>query len=153
MTESPKVPHGEFIAERLESADSQRAQPCVYEGPIWTHGCLYFSDFTLDPGFPSHIQKLDSLNHLSTWVDDSGSNGFALDLEGDIVAATHKYKGLTRYDIATGQRTAFVKNYNGNVFNSPNDLVIANDGTIYFTDPDFQRSAAPGGQENRSLWG
>ena len=32
------------------------------------------------------------------------------------------------------------------VFNSPNDIAIAADGTIYFTDPDYQKAAAPGGQ-------
>jgi len=152
MTNFTGAPNGEFIAERIESANSQRAQPCIYEGPIWADGFLYFSEFTLEPGFPSRIQRLDSAGRLSTWMDDSGSNGLAFDGQGNIVAATHKYKGLTRYNIATGLRTAFIKHYNSNVFNSPNDLVIAEDGTIYFTDPDFQKSAAPGGQEKTGVY-
>jgi gluconolactonase len=36
--------------------------------------------------------------------------------------------------------------FKGNVFNSPNDIAIARDGSIYFTDPGWQRAAAPGGQ-------
>jgi gluconolactonase len=112
---------------------------------VWIDGALYFSDFTFDSGFPSRIQKLTTAEVLTTQIADSGSNGLAVDAQGDIVAATHKYSGISRYDLA-GNRTAVASTYNGNVFNSPNDLVIANDGTIYFTDPTYQQSPGAGGQ-------
>lgn len=83
---------------------------------------------------------------MTTWLNDSGSNGLALDAQGDIIAATHKYSGLSRYDVPTGARTTVVSSYNGNVFNSPNDIAIADDGTIYFTDPNYQQSPGAGGQ-------
>ena len=53
---------------------------------------------------------------------------------------------LSRYAFADGKRTTIAGTYQGNVFDSPNDIAIAKDGTIYFTDPDFQKAAAPGGQ-------
>jgi gluconolactonase len=141
-----QAPSGELRAERVAAVQPSRSEPGLYEGPVWIKDALYFSDFSLGPGFPSRIRKLGLDGTVSTVVEDSGSNGLAVDAHGDIVAATHKYKALSRYAIADGKRTTIAGNYNGQVFDSPNDIAIAKDGTIYFTDPDFQKAAAPGGQ-------
>jgi gluconolactonase len=140
------APSGELRAERVAAVQPSRSEPGLYEGPVWIKDALYFSDFSLAPGFPSRIRKLALDGAVSTVVEDSGSNGLAVDAHGDIVAATHKYKALSRYAIADGKRTTIAGNYQGQVFDSPNDIAIAKDGTIYFTDPDFQKAAAPGGQ-------
>ncbi|HEX7763430.1 MAG TPA: SMP-30/gluconolactonase/LRE family protein, partial [Cellvibrio sp.] len=103
-------------------------------------------------GFSSRIQKLDANGTVTTAIDDSGSNGLAVDNKGLLVAGTHKYKGLSLFNPATGERTTIVDQFNGNPFNSPNDIAIAKDGTIYFTDPAFQRDAAPGGQEKTGVY-
>ena len=117
----------------------------MYEGPIWLDGALYFSDFTFQAGFPSRIQKLTANGVMTTQLNDSGSNGLALDAQGNVFAATHKFSGISRYDLASGNRTAVASTFNGSPFNSPNDLVVADDGTVYFTDPSFQHtSGAPG---------
>src|SRR5690606_40520914 len=42
--------------------------------------------------------------------------------------------------------------FKDNAFNSPNDLTEAADGSLYFTDPDYQRAAAPGGQPNTNVF-
>jgi len=140
------APAGELQAERIASVKPSRAEAGLYEGPVWIKDALYFSDFSLGPGFPSRIRKLAADGTVTTVVEDSGSNGLAVDAQGDLVAATHKYKALSRYAIADGKRTTLAAGYQGQVFNSPNDIAIAKDGTIYFTDPDFQQAAAPGGQ-------
>jgi len=140
------APSGELTAQRIPGANTTRSEPGLYEGPVWIKGALYFSDFTFGTGFPSRIQRLDANGVMTTAIPDSGSNGLAVDAKGGIVAATHKYKGLSRFDLASGQRTLIAGKYQGNVFNSPNDMAIAADGTIYFTDPAFQQAAAPGGQ-------
>lgn len=152
MACSGSAPKGDLIAERIVSANSTRTEPGLYEGPVWINGALYFSDFIFTQGFSSRIQRLNSDGSLTTIIEDSGSNGLAVDAQGFIVAATHKYKSLSRYNIATGERTSIAEKFNGNVFNSPNDLTIAKDGTIYFTDPDYQREAAPGGQEKTGVY-
>ncbi len=145
------APSGDLVAERIPGANTTRTEPGLYEGPVWLNGNLYFSDFTFGPGFPSRIQKLDSNGVMTTLIDDSGSNGLALDAQGNLVAGTHKYKSVSRYTL-TGERTTVAEKYKDNVFNSPNDIVIAKDGTLYFTDPAFQRDAAPGGQEKTSVY-
>lgn len=146
------APTGELVATRLHTANSTRGEPGLYEGPVWIKDALYFSDFTFGDGFPSRIQRFDSNLFLSTFLEDSGSNGLAVDAQGSLVAATHKYKSVSRYNMQTFERTTVAGQYINNVFNSPNDLVIAQDGTIYFTDPGFQREAAVGGQEKTSVY-
>ena len=141
-----QAPSGELRAERVAAVQPSRTEAGLYEGPVWIKDALYFSDFSLTPAYPSRIRKLAADGTVSTVVEDSGSNGLAVDAHGDLVAATHKYKALSRYAIADGRRATIAGTYQGNVFDSPNDIAIAKDGTIYFTDPDFQKAAAPGGQ-------
>jgi gluconolactonase len=145
------APDGELTAQRIESANTTRTEPSLYEGPVWIKDALYFSDFVHEGVFLSRIQKLDANDVMTTLIEDSGSNGLAVDAQGNIVAATHKFKGLSRYSL-TGERTTIVDKFEGNFFNSPNDLTIAKDGTIYFTDPAYQRAAAPGGQEKTRVY-
>lgn len=146
-----KAPSGELTATRIAAANSTRSEPGLYEGPVWIKDALYFSDFTFGPGFPSRILKLDASGKVSTVIDDSGSNGLATDGKGNLIAGTHKWKSVSRYTL-DGKRSDVVRQFNGNVFNSPNDLALAADGTLYFSDPDFQRDAAPGGQDKTRVY-
>lgn len=146
------APTGELVAERLFTANSTRGEPGLYEGPVWIKDALYFSDFTFGAGFPSRIQRFDSNYVLSTFLEDSGSNGLAVDAQGSLVAGTHKYKSVSRYNMQTFERSSVAEQFNNNVFNSPNDVTIAQDGTLYFTDPDFQRDAAAGGQDKTRVY-
>lgn len=141
------APSGELSAQRVAAVQPSRAEAGLYEGPVWIKDALYFSDFSFAKGFPSRIRKLGADGKVSTALEDSGSNGLAVDADGALVAGTHKYKALSRYTLASGARATVAGKYQGNVFNSPNDMAIAADGTIYFTDPDYQKGAAPGGQK------
>lgn len=145
------APSGDLVAERIPGANTTRAEPSLYEGPVWIKDALYFSDFVTAGVFPSRIQKLDANGVMTTLIEDSGSNGLAVDAQGNLVAGTHKYKSLSRYTL-TGERTTIADKFEGNVFNSPNDIAIAKDGTIYFTDPAYQRDAAPGGQDKTRVY-
>lgn len=149
---SGSAPAGDLTPVRIEAANTTRMEDGLYEGPVWIKDSLYFSDFTFSAGFPSRIQKLDATGNVTTAIDDSGSNGLAVDKDGFLIAGTHKYKSLSRFNPATGERTSVATQYAGNVFNSPNDIAVAKDGTIYFTDPAFQRDAAPGGQEKTGVY-
>jgi gluconolactonase len=140
------APSGELKAERIAAITPTRDEPGLYEGPVWVKDALYFSDFSFSQGFPSRVRKYTPGGAVTTALEDAGSNGLAVDANGALVAATHKYKALSRYDVATGNRTGIASQFQGQVFNSPNDIAIARDGTIYFTDPDYQKAAAPGGQ-------
>ena len=145
------APSGELTAQRIAAADGDGSKG-LYEGPVWTGEALYFSEFTFEPGFPSRIRRLAVDGRVETAIEDSGSNGLALGSDGALVAATHDRKELSRYDLVDGSRMRIVGEFRGQPFNSPNDLVIGADGTLWFTDPDFQRAAAPGGQDRTRVY-
>jgi gluconolactonase len=144
------APGGELVAQRV--AGRVRTEDGLYEGPVWTNGALYFSDFSFAPGYPSRISKLGADGSITTVFEDSGSNGMAVERDGSLVTANHKAGGLVRFNPITGQRTVIVNSYNGAPFNSPNDVAVANDGTIYFTDPTYQHDAALPGQPTTNVY-
>lgn len=141
-----KAPSGELTAQRIAAVTSSHSGPQLFEGPVWIGDALYFSDFSTAAPFPSRIRKLAADGTVSVAIDNSGSNGLAVDGQGRLVVASHKDKALMRYAIDGTRRTPIAANYAGHVFDSPNDIAIAADGTTYFTDPDYQKAAAPGGQ-------
>ena len=113
----------------------------TYEGPVWVAGSsvLLFSDMTFTtPVDPSQILKLTPPSTVAVYLQDSGTNGMAIDGAGDVFACSHKVQGIVKLDLGAGTLSTVVDNYGGKKFNSPNDLTVRSDGTIYFTDPDFQ---------------
>ena len=99
------------------------------------------------PVDPSQMWKLTPPSTVATYLQDSGTNGMAIDGAGVVYACSHKVQGIVKLDYAAGTFTTVVDNIGGKKFNSPNDLTIRSDGTIYFTDPDFQlgsRTSATG---------
>jgi gluconolactonase len=110
----------------------------LVEGPVWINATLYLSSFSRGKVPPSTILTLQTDGTLAVAIPNAGSNGLAVDAEGMIVAATHDDGGLSRYNPANGERTVIVNSYMGSRLNSPNDLSIASDGTIFFTDPNWQ---------------
>ncbi len=113
------------------------------EGPVWVaaQGALFFSDMHMGgAGWPpSTIVRFTPPDQFQDFVtDDVGSNGIAVTLEGDLLVATHDMQTLSIFDATNAQRTTLALTYMGDHFNSPNDLTVRADGTIYFTDPDWQ---------------
>ncbi len=99
------APSGDLTAVRIEAANTTRTEPGLFEGPVWIKDSLYFSDFVFSTGFPSRIQKLDANGVVTTVIEDSGSNGLAVDKDGFILAGTHKHKSLSRFNPETGERS------------------------------------------------
>ncbi|MEH1125277.1 SMP-30/gluconolactonase/LRE family protein [Micromonospora sp. CPCC 206061] len=116
------------------------------EGPVWIaeDGRLLVSDMQPAAGpegvQPSLIRALTPPDRFDVFVAGSGSNGLALSTDGrHVLAATHDQRSLSSYDLAGGARDVVVQTFQGLRFNSPNDLTVRGDGTVYFTDPSFQR--------------
>lgn len=125
-------------AQGIAGSTSNLYSGGLVEGPVWIDGVLYLSSFSKGRTPPSTILTLQSDGALTTVIPNSGSNGLAVDTSGMIVAATHDDGGLSRFNPANGERTVIVDSFQGRRLNSPNDLTIANDGTIFFTDPNWQ---------------
>lgn len=114
------------------------------EGPVWiaSQGVLLFSDMDFSGGDamgpPARIRRLTPPATFDEFSPSSNSNGLALALDGSLLAATHDNQALSRFSLANAARTPLKVRADGKRFNSPNDLVVRSDGTVYFTDPDWQ---------------
>jgi gluconolactonase len=114
------------------------------EGPVWIseHGVLLFSDMNFDgaaaSGPPARIRRLTPPATFDEFTASSNGNGLALDAERNLIAATHDNQGLSNFDLTSGARTRLDLRVDGKHLNSPNDLCVRDDGTIYLTDPDWQ---------------
>jgi gluconolactonase len=64
------------------------------------------------------------------------SNGHTVDREGRLVSCEHRGRCISRTDF-DGRRVVLVDRHDGKRFNSPNDLVVKSDGSIWFTDPSY----------------
>ena len=111
------------------------------EGPVWIDGSLDMSQIRdYGPLNPANILKYTPGGSFEQVVADAGTNGLALNGAGLLVAASHKEGGIVTFDtqaIAAAPLT-LVNEFEGSRFNSPNDLTVRSDVTIYFTDPDWQ---------------
>ena len=104
------------------------------EGPVWipTSGTVRWSDI---PG--NRILQVDvASEELSVYAGDvEFTNGRTLDRTGAVVQCSHGRRAVER-DI-DGVVTTLIDRWNGARFNSPNDVVVKSDGTIWFTDPPY----------------
>ncbi|WP_404401375.1 SMP-30/gluconolactonase/LRE family protein [Pelagibacterium halotolerans] len=104
------------------------------EGPVWfgDANCLLFSDI------PN--------NRIMRWIPGEGvsvfrqpsnyANGHTRDRQGRLISCEHGTRRVTRteYD---GSITVLADSYGGKPLNSPNDVVVKSDGTIWFSDPHY----------------
>jgi gluconolactonase len=109
----------------------------IFEGAVWVGNALYLSE--IDGSNVSQIDRFTPGGAFERGVfTNTGSNGLALDAEGNLLLAAHDVGGISRLTLPGGAITRGNQTRNGERFNSPNDLVLRGDGNIYFTDPDFQ---------------
>ena len=102
------------------------------EGPVWMGdaNCLLFQDLPND----RTMRWIEGVG-VSVYRSPSNyANGQTRDRQGRLIACSHRGRCLyrTEYD---GQVTKLVDRHSGKRLNSPNDVVVKSDGTIWFTDP------------------
>ncbi|MFD9740801.1 SMP-30/gluconolactonase/LRE family protein [Umezawaea sp. NPDC059074] len=147
----PQGPFGSPLPSPTLAATKIKDGFTFLEGPTWDAATqtLLLSNMRDGTGAenvqPSEILRYTlSTGAFTTFIANSGSNGLAISRDGrSIVAATHDQRTVSSYDLATKQRTTLASSYQGKRFNSPNDVTIGANGTVYFTDPDFQRADRP----------
>jgi gluconolactonase len=105
------------------------------EGPVWfgDHRCLVWSDI---PG-----------NRMLRWDEATGvvtpfrspadfANGHTRDRQGRLVSCEHLTRRVTRTE-HDGSITVLIDRFDGKPLNAPNDVVVASDGSVWFTDPGY----------------
>jgi gluconolactonase len=134
----------------------------LWSGGRWAEGPAYFAAgrYLVWSDIPN--------DRLLRWDETSGAvavfeqpcrnqNGHTVDREGRMIACEHRGRCVSRYEI-DGSRTILADSYDGKRLNSPNDVVVKSDGSIWFTDPsygidsDYEGDAAPMEQDGRHVY-
>ena len=114
------------------------------EGPMWKNGKLWFSDVrgdkvrTYDPATGKVTVILNDSGGIKNAPPTAnfGSNAMVTDKDGSILLTRMGIGTIERMD-DQGHLKPFLSKYDGKRLNSPNDLVFAKDGALWFTDPPF----------------
>ena len=126
----------EAVAERIGIAFE------FTEGPAWhPDGYLIFSDIPANTIYEWTGKKYRVFRSPS-----NNANGLLAEDDGSVLACEHASRSLTRYS-SEGVLTVLADRYNGKKFISPNDLCMASNGAIFFTDPPWglpERNDDPG---------
>ena len=103
------------------------------EGPAWhPDGFLVFSDIPAN-----ELKKWDPSEGVRTFRKPShNANGNTIDRQGRLVSAEHSARRVSVTEKDGAART-LIDRHDGKKFNSPNDVVIKSDGTVWFTDPPY----------------
>jgi gluconolactonase len=120
------------MIERLAETDA-------HEGPVYVTAerALYFT--TQRAGRRVGIMRLSLADGRISTVraDAAAANGMTLDHDGRLVVCEQQPAAISRVDPATGARETVVDAFRGLPLNSPNDVVVKSDGSIWFTDPSY----------------
>ena len=124
----------------------------IAEGPLWDENSssLLFTQVTKNKiykwneqdGFDVYISPSGFTNYAPVIpnIDLSGANGLTFDNDGDLIIAQHGDRRLSKIKNAPTTNpifTTIVDNFEGDRFNSPNDVVVSSNGDIFFTDPTY----------------
>ena len=104
------------------------------EGPVWfgDANCLLFSDIP-----NNRIMRWSPDDGISTYRAPSNySNGHTRDRQGRLISCEHGTRRVTRTEW-DGSITVIADRFDGKPLNSPNDVVVKSDGTIWFSDPHY----------------
>ncbi|MFT2110763.1 SMP-30/gluconolactonase/LRE family protein [Marinomonas sp. 2405UD68-3] len=125
--------------ERILLPDSKLEKVCTgaiwSEGPVWLESqqTLLWSDIP-----NNRILSWTANEGMAVWRESSNfTNGHYLDLDGNLLHCSHGGRSIIKTDLQTGEVSTLVDRYLGKRLNSPNDLVVKSDGTIWFTDPPY----------------
>lgn len=111
------------------------------EGPVWMRedGCVLWSDIPRN-----RMLRWCPVRGMEVWRKDvEFTNGHTRDLNGDLLHCSHGLRAIIRTPCDAGGVRAettdqvVVDHFEGRRLNSPNDIVVRSDGTIWFTDPPY----------------
>lgn len=112
----------------------------LYSGNRWAEGPVWFDDLQclLWSDIPNNrIMRWTPDGSVSVFRSNSNnSNGHTRDREGRLVSCEHGGRRVTRTEV-DGTITVIADAYEDRRLNSPNDVVVKSDGSIWFTDPDY----------------
>ncbi|HUB10473.1 MAG TPA: SMP-30/gluconolactonase/LRE family protein [Acetobacteraceae bacterium] len=134
-------PHVERLDPRFTYRQGNAAVERIATGFRWAEGPVYFRDggYLLFSDIPNNriMRWLEEDGHLSVFRAPSNySNGNTRDRQGRLITCEHDARRVTRTE-HDGRTTVVLDRYEGKPLNAPNDVVVASDGAVWFTDPGY----------------
>jgi gluconolactonase len=113
----------------------------IATGCRWAEGPAYFraGRYLVWSDIPNNrmLRWLEEDGHVSVFrAPSNNSNGNTVDREGRLITCEHGARRVTRTE-HDGSITVLIDRFEGKRLNSPNDVVVASDGSIWFTDPSY----------------
>jgi gluconolactonase len=109
------------------------------EGPVWMHEdqSVLWSDIP-----NNRMLRWSKEQGMQVWRSDAEfTNGHTREADGSLLHCSHGLRAIVRTrfgrDLSEQHDEIVVDNYQGRRLNSPNDIVVKSDGTIWFTDPPY----------------
>jgi gluconolactonase len=113
----------------------------LFTGCRWAEGPAYFAagKYLVWSDIPNdRVMRFDETDgSVSVFLSPAmNHNGHTVDREGRLISCEHRGRCVSRIE-HDGARTILADRYEGNRLNSPNDVVVKSDGSIWFTDPTY----------------
>jgi gluconolactonase len=112
----------------------------LHGGMLWAEGPVWFADgnYLLWSDIPNNVilQYVPGLGVRVFRHPSNNTNGHTRDREGRLVSCEHGSRRVSRTE-HDGSITVLADRYKGKRLNSPNDVVVKSDGSIWFTDPPY----------------
>jgi gluconolactonase len=129
------------LDKRFTARVGNAAVERIATGFRWAEGPVYFADggYLLWSDIPNNriMRWLEEDGHVSVFRAHSNyANGNTRDREGRLITCEHDTRRVTRTE-HDGRITVLMDRYQGRLLNGPNDIVVASDGAIWFTDPGY----------------
>ena len=117
------------------------------EGPVWSSqlNSVLFSDvpenviysWNEDKGLETFTRPIGYSGKVPN-LKKAGTNGLTIDADGNLIICMHGDRKITRLEkLNINRKVTLVNSFDGNLLNSPNDLVYDSKGNLYFTDPPY----------------
>ncbi|MCY4746728.1 SMP-30/gluconolactonase/LRE family protein [Pelomonas sp. UHG3] len=139
-----RLPDAAFEILAPEGRELRLFSACVEQlatGLQWAEGPVWFGDgrYLLWSDIPNDriLRWDDCSGQVSVFRQPAGNaNGHARDAQGRLISCEHLGRRITRTEF-DGRITVLADRFDGKPLNSPNDITVAPDGAIWFTDPEF----------------
>ncbi|GAC1545612.1 MAG: SMP-30/gluconolactonase/LRE family protein [Candidatus Velthaea sp.] len=134
-------PRIEVLDKRFKYKAGNAGIERIATGFRWAEGPVYFGDggYLLWSDIPNNrmMRWSEADGHVSVFRSPSNySNGNTRDREGRLITCEHDARRVTRTEL-DGTITVLMDSFNGKKLNAPNDVVVAADNAVWFTDPGY----------------